>query len=250
MSYGADFAAVDTAGAPLSVGGDSYLWGAVLLAILAAGLVGWAIGYFTRPKVDAAEAIWKAVDNAVKEAMKANTEALPARAGELRRVLEARLGKTLKFGAELTASIKALDTAIKGEIEDKAPAGAGSGKAAVSCHPGGAGSAAAASAAASNVTIVSMHPHPAPSAPAAPSAAPAPPAPAPAAKPDKRPMTTKEQNDALRLAVVTFDDYWRHKKAREDNIRDVVAELTNPGPKAAQPMFSPSGGLSGTPTTT
>lgn len=247
MSYGADFAAVDPAGAPLDapmfIGADSFVWGAVLLAILAAGLIGWIIGqYFSRSKVDAAEAIWKAVNDAVKDAMKASTDDLPSRAAALRRVLDTRLGKTLKFGGELGASIKDLDTAIKGEIEDKAPAAPPAAKAAACSHEAGTGSAAtAAAAAATNVTIVSLCPPPATPACTAPAAAPAPPA-----KPEKRPMTTTERNDALRLAVAKFDDYWRHKKARELSIREVVAELTNPGPKPTQPAFSPPGGLSGT----
>ncbi|MFY8162787.1 MAG: hypothetical protein ACOVKC_00980, partial [Brevundimonas sp.] len=115
---------------------------------------------------------------------------------------------------------------IKGEIEDKAPAAPPAAKAVDCSKEAGTGSAAtAAAAAANNVTIVSLCPQPTP----APAAAPVPPA-----KPEKRPMTTKEQNDALRLAIATFDDYWRHKQLREAGIREVVAELTNPGPKPAK----------------
>lgn len=238
MSYGADFPAADLAGAPLDppmlIGADAFVWGAILLAILAALLIGWVLrGQSGGSRADAAEAIWKAVDNAVKEAMKANTEALPARAAELRRVLDARLGKTLKFGGELTGGIKALDTAIKGEIEDKTatppvPPTPEPVKTQVSDKDAAGGAASA------SVTIVSVHPQPAPASPPAP--------PPPPAKPGKRQMTTREQNDALRLAVVALDDYWRHKKAREDDIRSVVAELTNPGPKPS----SASGRVSGT----
>ena len=53
-------------------------------------------------------------------------------------------------------------------------------------------------------------------------------------------MTTKERNDALRLAVADFNDYWRHRSAREDEMRAVVAELCDPGPR--RPRLSHSGG--------
>jgi hypothetical protein len=244
MSYGADFAHADPANAPLDpvimIGADPFVWGAILLIVLAVGLIGWMIGhYYSRSKVDAAEAIWTAVNDAVKEAMKASTEALPDRAGNLQRVLQYRLGKTLKFVGELAASIKDLDAAIKGEIEDKTPAAVPAAKAAAGSQEAETGAAAAAAAAAAtNVTIVSVCPQPSPAQAVAS---------APPAKPEKRPMTTTERNDALRLAVAKFDDYWRHKKAREDNIRDVVAELTNPGPRpSTQPLFGPAVPLSGT----
>lgn len=235
MSYGTDFATADPANAPLDpvifIGAESMFWWGLLLAILVAGLIGWLVGYYlSRSKADAAEAIWTAVNNAVKEAMKANTEALPASAADLRRVLEARLGKTLKFGGELTSNVKALDAAIKGEIEDKTAAAAQPAVAAATAKD-----ASAAAAAAANVTIVSVL-----SPPVSPPAASAPPA-----KPGKRPMTTPERNDALRLSVAKFDDYWRHQKLREQDIRDVVAELTNPGPKPAPAEHGPAGGLSG-----
>jgi hypothetical protein len=246
MSYGADFANADPANAPLDapllIGADSFVWGALLLALLAAGLVGWIIGhYFSRSKVDAAEAIWKAVNDAVKDAMKASTDDLPSRATALRRVIDARLGKTLKFGGELAGAIKDLDTAIKGEIEDKAPSTPAAKAAACAQETGSGSAAAAAAAAATNVTIVSLCPQPAAPVCPAPPAAPA--------KPEKRPMTTDERNNAFRLAVAKLDDYWRHQKTREADIKAVVAELTNPGPKPTQPVSSPPGGLSGTTTT-
>lgn len=228
MSYGDDFAGVDTAGAPLDptimIGADPMFWGAVLLALLVAAMVGWLIGAGSRPRrTDAAHAIWAAIDDAAKAAMKADTEALPARASELQRVLKARLGKALAFGGELGKRAKALDIALKGEVVDKAhqPAGHAPGSDAAHAHDGhGAGdsSHAAASAAAASVTIVSVH---APTAPAQPH----PP------EHGKRPMSTKERNDALRLAVADFNDHWRHRPAREDEMRAIVAELCNPGPR-------------------
>ncbi|MBW8303443.1 MAG: hypothetical protein K0M78_05785, partial [Brevundimonas sp.] len=124
MSYGDDFASVDTAGAPLDpvimIGADPMFWGAIGLLLVVAAMFGWLIGRGSRSKrADAAQAIWEAIDDAAKAAMKADTEALPARASELQRVLKARLGKTLAFGGELGKCVKALDAALKGEVDEK-----------------------------------------------------------------------------------------------------------------------------------
>lgn len=225
MSYSDDFATVDTAGAPLDptimIGADPMVWGAILLGFLAAGLVGWLIGHNARSsRADAAHAIWLAIDDAARAAMKADTEALPARASELQRVLHARLGKTLAFGGALGKRARALDTALKGEVEDKGRHHAGHAPRSDAAHghdSHGGGESGHAAAAAASVTIVSVH---APSAPAHP----------PASDHGKRPMSTKERNDALRLAVADFNDHWRHRSAREGEMRAVVAELCNPGP--------------------
>ena len=102
MSYSDDFASIDAAGAPLDptimIGADPMFWGAILLGLVAAALVGWLIGQRARARrADAAHAIWDAVNDAAKAAMKADTDALPAHAAELQRVLQARLGKTMVF---------------------------------------------------------------------------------------------------------------------------------------------------------
>ena len=237
MSYGDDFATVDTAGAPLDptimIGADPLFWGAVLLALLVAALIGWWLGAGSQSKRgDAAGAIWEAVDDAAKAAMKADTEALPARASELDRVLRDRLGRTLTFGGGLARRVRALSAALKGEIDGAAQHHDADApdQAAPEPHdpaqPGAAPGRSAASAS-GNVTIVSVH---APSTPADPHPA----------GPGRRSMTTKERNDALRLAVADFNDYWRHRSAREGEMRAVVAELCDPGPR--RPRLSHSGG--------
>ncbi|WP_372706678.1 hypothetical protein [Brevundimonas sp.] len=58
-------------------------------------------------------------------------------------------------------------------------------------------------------------------------------------KPVKRKTDTDERNNALRLAVVGFNDHWRHQKHREDEMSAVVNELCDPGPK---PKTTPSSG--------
>lgn len=236
MTYSEDFAA-DPAGAPLDptimIGADPMVWGAIGLALVVAAMVGWLIGQGGRSKrSDAAHAIWDAVNDAAKAAMKADTEALPARASDLQRVLRARLGKTLAFGGELGERAGALDRALKGEAEDThghAHGGHVPGGDAAHGHDGHGGGKddhASASSSAASVTIVSVHaqaatpPHP--------------------EEHGARPMSTKERNDALRLAVADFNDHWRHRSAREGEMRAVVAELCNPGPP--RPRLSRSGG--------
>ena len=222
MSYSDDFASIDAAGAPLDptimIGADPMFWGAILLGLVAAALVGWLIGQRARARrADAAHAIWDAVNDAAKAAMKADTEALPARASELQRVLKARLGKTLAFGGDLGKRASALDAALKGEVEEAGHAHAGHPPGSDSGHGHGEPGHGAAPSNAASVTMVSVH---APSSGAHPQ------------PPDhgKRPMSTKERNDALRLAVADFNDHWRHRSAREGEMRAIVAELCNPGP--------------------
>ena len=230
MSYGDDFPTVDTAGAPLDptimIGADPMFWGAILLGLVVAALVGWLVGQGSGAKrTDAAHAIWEAIDDAAKAAMKADTESLPSHAAHLQRVLRARLGKTLKFGGELGECADDLDLALKGEARHGDGHAGHDHPAEDETHAADHDDAAPASPAA-NVTI-SIHPAPAHPPRAAPKHA-------------KRSMTTRERNDALRLAVADFNDYWRHRSAREGEMRAVVAELCNPGPP--RPRLSHSGG--------
>lgn len=228
MSYGDDFAGADPAAAPLDptimIGADPFFWGAVLLALAVAALIGWLIGAGSRSKrTDAAGPIWAAIDDAAKAAMKADTDALPAHAAELQRVLRARLGKTLAFGGEVNKRAKALDTALKGEAADKPHHPAAPAPARDEAHGQGGHAASepthgAAPSASASVTIVSVH---APSAPSHPH---------PSGH-GERSMSTKERNDALRLAVADFNDHWRHRSAREGEMRAIVAELSDPGPR-------------------
>lgn len=224
MSYGDDFASLDPAAAPLDptilIGADPMFWGGLLLALLVAALIGWVIRDASRSKrSDAAGPIWEAINDAATAAMKADTDSLPAHAAHLQRVLRDRLGKTLEFGGQLNRRVDDLERAIRGEAGD---AGGRDGRDDPAGEDAPAAEQAAAvptSAAAANVTIVSVHP-----------TAPTPPA---STRPgqDRRAMSTRERNNALRLAVAEFNDYWRHRTARENDMRAVVAELSNPGPR-------------------
>lgn len=202
---------------------DVFLWvdpliiGALLLAALAIGLFGWWLGRNQASRdPDAAEDIWKAIDDAAKAAMKADNHAIPAKAQALRDVIDKKLGRTLKLAGGL--KLKALDEALKG----RGPAD-GHGHSHTTAHSGhggqtppeGSDNHGASPAAAANVTIVTVTP-PA----AAPQTSHAP------HHPEHRDLTADERNDALRLAVAAINEHWRHKGDRIAGLRAAHAELS------------------------
>lgn len=246
MSYGADFAAADPAGAPLDspmfIGADPFIWGAILLAILAALLVGWILrGQSGGSRPDAAEAIWKAIDNAVKDAMKADNNAIGARAQELRDVIDKRLGATLKLASGISGKLKALDEALKGQgpvIPPGPTTGVSGGQTTHTIHAptahaatdDGAAAAAAAAAAAGNVTIVTVGHGPSTPPPPPPPTPPTTPPPPPT-PPVHEVLTAAKRDDALRLAVAGFNQHWMNKADRVGEMRAAYLELGNPGPR-------------------
>ena len=120
MSYGADFATADPANAPLDpvifIGAEPAFWAGILLALLAALFFGWYQGNrASRNRADAAHAIWQAIHDATRSAMGADDNALKGKAEALRKVIEERLGKTLKLAGGLSGRIKKLDDAIAGK---------------------------------------------------------------------------------------------------------------------------------------
>ncbi len=241
MSYGADFANADPANAPLDapilLGADPILWAALLLLLLAALLLGWFMGARSRGREgDATASIWKAIDKAAKEAMKADDNALRGRAQTLLETIERRLGKTLSLAGGkdgLTGCVAALRGAVAGRrpqlAHDKDDHGhrhdrhghgdrKADGDHGDAEHKDAAGSSATASGA--NITINVSQPAPRPE------------------KPGHghdhghdrhrppRDMTAREQTDALRLAVAAFNEHWRHEGARLGELRGALTELS------------------------
>jgi hypothetical protein len=241
MSYGADFANADPANAPLDptimIGADPFFWGAILLGLIAALLLGWYLGARSNhSRADAAHAIWKAIHDAARSAMGADDNALKGKAENLLKVIDSRLGKTLGLVNGLSKQIGNLRKAVKGEAEADAHGhsgahGAGHGAG----HGGNHGAHAPAHDAhashevhaAPAVTIVNVN------AGATAHSAAHPPAehhpPAHDDKPEKRVLSHREQTDALRLAVAAFNQHWRDEAARVGELRDAHAELSNPG---------------------
>lgn len=247
MSYGADFATADPANAPLDapifIGADPTLWGVLILLLAAATLLGWWFGARSvarRP--DAARSIWEAIDEAAKDAMKADDNALKGRAEHLLKVVNNRLGRTLALAKGLSKNVGRLQKAVDGKVEDDHGGGHAGG------HGGGhgghgshgahahtpahgahdahaervlkpAGASASSAAAASAVTVITVGP-----------AAVHPPAESAPAHHDHhaepREMTQREQTDALRLAVAAFNQHWRDEQSRIAELRAAHAELS------------------------
>lgn len=237
MSYGADFANADPANAPLNgpmfIGADPFVWGAILLALAAALMLGWYLGARSNhSRADAAQSIWKAIHDATRSAMGADDNALKGKAENLLKVVDSRLGKTLGLVGGMSKQIGSLKKAVKGEVEAEAHGHAG-GHGHGGGNDGGHG-AHAPDAHASHevhaspaVTIVNVN------AGATALAAAQPPAdahaPAHDDKPEMRDMSYREQTDALRLAVAAFNEHWRHEGTRVGELRAAHAELSNPG---------------------
>ena len=241
MSYGDDFASADPANAPLDgplfIGADPFVWGAILLGLAAALLLGWYLGArSTTNRADAAHAIWEAINDAARSAMAVDDNALKGRAEHLLKVVEGRLGKTLTLARGMSGRISKLKDAVEG----KGPAeshghGGGHGPAAPPpTHDEAAGHGAPSAPA----VIVNVNTGATPPAPGEPQS------PAHDGRSDRRDLNHREQTDALRLAVAHFAEHWRDEAARVREMRDAHAELSNPGPPRRS--RAPAGRISGT----
>lgn len=199
-----------------------------LLLLLGAGILGWWLG--RRPVKapgSAANSIWKAIDEAIRNAMTAHSDGLVERARELRRVIDNRLGKTLALTASF-APLKALDDALAGPSthghdhgHDHAR-GHGADDHTTAAHDDAHAEPTETHTAhgvviekASQVVI-----HQPPPRPTRPTPPPAPPPPAP--------PTEAQRRDAVRKAVSDLNDHWRLKDARVAEIEAAHTELSAP----------------------
>ena len=216
-SYPADFPAeraYDAVEPEVFLWVDPLIIGALLLAALAIAAFGWWLGRYQHGREpDAAESIWRSIDDAAKAAMKADNHAIPAKAQHLHDVIEKKLGKTLKIAGGL--KLKALKDALAGRGSATGDANTGNGRGG-SADADARGSAAA-SASAGNVTIVSVGQG------GSTTTEPPPPPPNPNRTRD---LTADERNDALRLAVAGVNEHWRHRGDRIADLRAAHAELS------------------------
>lgn len=202
----------------------------MLAALVVLGLALFALGWFLKEaqsprRADAAEAIWKAVDDALKAAMKADGAALAGRSEDLRKVLAKRLGATLKLEGGLNDLVQGLDRALDGERpephgKDHHPHGQdhghddhGHGDHKPHDDPGKANTMAGP---VTQVTIINgahgrdekggHDDHHGPHAPS--------------------PLNPRERDRALRLAVADLNEHWRHKAERISELRAAHRELS------------------------
>lgn len=203
----------------------------MMLALLALlGLALFALGWFlkeaqTPRRRDDAEAIWKTIDDALKAAMKADGAALVGQAEALKKVLSTRLGATLKLAGGLGGLVKALDHALDGEPHETHGHGdhghgahahgpADHGHDDHKAHDDRARPAHDAGPV-TNVTIINGAPghgdkggHD-------------------DQKPHKpSPLSPRERDRALRLAVADLNEHWRHKADRIGELRAACRELS------------------------
>jgi hypothetical protein len=240
MSYGADFVTADPANAPLDppilIGADPVMWIALGLLLLAAAMFGWWLGARSGPRTgDATSAIWKAIDKAAKEAMKADDHALRVRADHLLGVVDRRLGRTLAVAGAAGGLAERLE-ALRAAHVGRRPAphgdhahdqrhddhGSSHGSDDHSPHEE-TGHEARASAVASGITINVAGGSVRTERPAS-------------GGHDSRELTARQQTEALRLAVAAFNEHWRHETLRVGELRAALAELS--GDVAGAPPIS------------
>ena len=220
MQYDADFAGPD--GVPMDhviFGAEPTFWVVFLLLAALAAVGGWAWGRreaLSRP--EAVESIWSAIDKALREAMQAHDGVLLGKAQEVLRVIDSRLGRTLKVAEGLAGQLKALREAVAGATQSAAAAhgpdhGHDHGHASATAAPETASEAAApsAAAAAGAVTIVNVGT-------------------APTGGGDSHtthtPPSPREQLDRMRLAIAALNQHWRAEGERIAELRAAHAELS------------------------
>lgn len=240
MHYDADFAGADPANAPLDaplfIGADPMLWLVLLGAVAVAALLGWQLGRgASRTGGDAAERIWDDVHDAIRDAMKSSSHDLPGQVDRLKRLIDSRLGRTLKLAGGIAGPLKAMTAALDGAAPPKhghkpAEPGYQAGRSENTAHgDGGHGAAAPAPVATATINILTGpahdHGH---------------------AKPDhdhadeKKPLGIKERNAVLRAALDELHDHWAARKARIDEMRGAWDELSGVGlpPRRSGPHIS------------
>ncbi len=197
----------------------------LMLALLVAiGAILFWLGWMYRNSQtgrdpDAAERIWKAIDDSLKAAMKADGSALIGRAEEVERTIRRNLGATLAFGEGLGAELKRLDDALDGrrpESHDPHPEhdeeehASDTGEHAESAHSG----------AVTQITVVNGVRE--------------------GGTPGRRHsgsghsggghathLTPRERDHALRAAIADLNDYWRLKSERIGEMRAAHRELSS-----------------------
>jgi len=119
-TYPSDFQPIDrpaleAVDSGVLLGLDPLLIVIVLALLIGVALLAWILGRRQlRAEPDAAESIWRAVNDAVQGAMRANTDSIPGKARHLRSVIDHRLGAVLALTGGVSDAVEALDEALAG----------------------------------------------------------------------------------------------------------------------------------------
>ena len=206
----------------------------LLLALLVAiGAVLFFLGWQlrnsqTRRDHDAAESIWKAIDDAIKAAMKADGGSLVGKAEDVDRVIRNKLGATLAIANGLNPGLASLKAALAGRRHmahsHAEPHGDHDEPAHDDHADGDHGSEAASPTAVTQITVIngvreggrrsegegsggghSGH----------------------GGHGSGGPLSPRERDHAIRAAIADLNDWWRHKGERIGEMRDAHRELSS-----------------------
>lgn len=200
-----------------------------LALLVALGALLFVLGWMLRNSrssrdPDAAEAIWKAIDDALKAAMKADGGSLAGKAEDVERVIRKRLGATLSLANGLNPGLVSLKAALAGQRH--APHAHAEAHEDHGDHghdePGDDGHATEASSPASvtQITVINGvregargggsggggHGHSGPDHGGS--------------------LSPRERDHAIRAAIADLNDWWRHKSERIGEMRAAHHELS------------------------
>ncbi len=186
-------------------------------------LLGWHLrGGRTRPASDGAEAIWKAIDDALKAAMKADGGSLTGKAEDVERVIRTKLGATLALGRGLLPGLEALAAALAGRPHTPRPL---TDPDEGTDRPGedppdepASDESSSTSATVTQITVINGHPDRGGSGHGNGGHTPG--------GGHDRSLSRRERDHAIRAAIADLNDWWSRKDERIQTLRAAHSELS------------------------
>lgn len=179
----------------------------------------------TRRDPDAADSIWKAIDDALKAAMKADGGSLVGKAEEVQRVMHKRLGATLSIAKGLNPGLDSLRSALDGHRH--VPHAHGHPEAHDDHHDHDHDNHAgddhdveeSSSPTVTQITVINGNRDSRRSATGSGGGGHPP-------HPPGGTLSPRERDHAIRAAIADLNDWWRHKDARVGEMRAAHRELS------------------------
>lgn len=201
----------------------------LLALLLAIGAVLFFLGWQLRNNQtsrdpDAAESIWKAIDDAIKAAMKADGGSLVGKAEDVDRIIRKRLGATLAIAHGLAPGLDSLKSALAGrrhvphthphsEPHDGHDAPGHDDPADDDCGP-----EASSSTSVTQITVINGVREGRRTGGDTPAGG--------TSRPDSGSLSPRDRDHAIRAAVADLNDWWRHKSERMGELRAAHRELS------------------------